>query len=131
MCKLETPPPRSPHPPSPSTDRFSSPLPFQASCGASDSQLSQKLQNTPGDPPLQPVPLGGCSERLAERHLEAVEVLRDVSRLRKTLGSLGPRVAALEEGRVQERAERSRLQEQLSGRGNWSVAVPPTDQCAD
>lgn len=61
---------------------------------------------------------------LSERHQEAVEVLRDVSRLRETTRRLGPRVAALEEGRVQERAERSRLQEQLSGRGNQSVPVP-------
>lgn len=92
-------------PPPPPPGSVSSPLPVQST------QRSQNLQDSSGDSPVQPV-------LLPERHLEAVEVLRDLSRLRERFRRLGPRVAALEEGRVEERAQRSRLQELVSSRGN-------------
>lgn len=96
-------------PPPPPPGSVSSPLPVQST------QRSQNLQDSSGD---SPVPSGSRGVPLPERHLEAVEVLRDLSRLRESFRRLGPRVAALEEGRAEERAERSRLQELVSSRGN-------------
>lgn len=96
-------------PPPPPPGSVSSPLPVQST------QRSQNLQDSSGE---SPVPSGSRGVPLPERHLEAVEVLRDLSRLRERFRRLGPRVAALEEGRAEERAERSRLQELVSSCGN-------------
>lgn len=105
-----------PLPPPPLHGSVSSPLPVQST------HRSHNLQRNSGDPPVEPVLSGSRGVPVPERHLEAAEVLRDLSRLRERFHRLGPRVAALEEGRVEGRAELSRLQELVSSRGN--VAQP-------
>ncbi|XP_075897576.1 glutamine-rich protein 2-like isoform X2 [Nelusetta ayraudi] len=118
---VNSPPPPPPPPPSPPPPpgSVSSPLPVQST------QRSQNLQDSSGD---SPVPSGSRGVPLPERHLEAVEVLRDLSRLRERFRRLGPRVAALEEGRVEERAERRRLQELVSSRGSQEPSSDVMEQ---
>lgn len=108
----------------PRTSGFSSPLPVQDSCRPSsernfsvqeesDSQLSKDSPSILSG--RRGVPLAGKTSS-SERHLEALEILRDVSKLREKFSKLEARVTALEEGKV-DRVELTQLKELISNHG--------------
>lgn len=109
----------------PRTSGFSSPLPVQDSCRPSaaersfgvheesDSQLAKDSPSVLSGG--RGIPVAGKTGS-SERHLEALEILRDISKLRGKFSKLEARVAALEEGRV-DRVELTQLKELISNHG--------------
>lgn len=94
-----------------------SPLPVQDSCKPSTAERSFSVQEESPS-----ILSGGCGIPLAgktsssERHLEALEILRDISKLREKFCKLEARVMALEEGKV-DRVELTQLKELISNHG--------------
>lgn len=109
----------------PRTSGFSSPLPVQDSCRPSTAERSFSVQEESDSQLAKDSPSvlsGGRGMPLAgkisssERHLEALEILRDISKLREKFCKLEARVTALEEGKV-DRVELAQLKELISNHG--------------
>lgn len=109
----------------PRTSGFSSLLPVQDSCRPSTAERSFSVQEESDsqrakDSPSilsegRGMPLAGKTSS-SERRLEALEILRDIGKLREKFCKLEARVAALEEGKV-DRVELTQLKELISNHG--------------